>query len=375
MKTWLAIIGCLFTLIGCDSAAVAEQDKSGDVTDTADNTFDGDTGTDEAVTPDTGDDTDEVVDLDTGDTDTDEAVTPDSGDEPDETVDPDTGDTDTDETVTPDSDTGGAPSDLGAMISIPAGEFQMGCNEEVEVQCSTGFDVPYHTVTLSAYKIDKYEVTVGEYQKCIKAGACNNNGDYVHYNNSVYCNLSFEDMGIESHPMNCVSWYGAKAYCEWVGKRLPTEAEWEKAARGADGRKFPWGNEPAASCDYVVMAPYNEHTGEYDYGCGYTFNSVRYNTMPVGSKPLGKSLYGAYDMLGNVGEWTSDWFASDYYASSPTNDPTGPESGTERTVRGGSFNSRDQTPSDIRMLSVNFRYRGGTPIYSEDFTLGFRCAK
>ncbi|HNT28870.1 MAG TPA: SUMF1/EgtB/PvdO family nonheme iron enzyme [bacterium] len=250
-----------------------------------------------------------------------------------------------------------SPSYIGAMIDIPAGEIQMGCNETVDDQCSED-EAPYHAVTLSAYKIGKYEVIVGEYQQCVTNGACNNSGEYDHYytnNDSSFCNLGAT--GKESHPMQCVTWYGAKAYCEWIGGRLPTEAEWEKAARGTDGRKYPWGNEDA-TCDYAVMFDPNAGGG----GCGTG------GTMPVGSKPNGVSPYGAYDMAGNVREWVNDWYASDYYAASPTNDPTGPETGDYRVSRGGSWLSVDG-----RGLRASYRSHGHPD--GNDGGGGFRCAK
>ncbi|HNT29199.1 MAG TPA: formylglycine-generating enzyme family protein, partial [bacterium] len=135
----------------------------------------------------------------------------------------------------PDVDYGtGTP---GEMVDIPAGEFQMGCNEGVDTECSED-EKPYHAVILSPYKIGKYEVTGGEYQQCVTSGACNNSNDEEpHYrtnSDNLFCNLGAA--GKEDHPMQCVTWYGAKAYCKWIGGRLPSEAEWEKAARGTDGR-------------------------------------------------------------------------------------------------------------------------------------------
>jgi formylglycine-generating enzyme required for sulfatase activity len=240
------------------------------------------------------------------------------------------------------------------MATVEAGPFNMGCNGAVDNDCNNN-ESPYHTVTLSFYQIDIYEVTVSKYQSCIDDGACNNdNGSEPHYyttTNYSFCNLGAS--GKDNHPMNCVSWYGAKAYCEWVGKRLLTEAEWEKASRGTDGRIYPWGNEEA-TCDYAVM---------YDSGNGCGTN----DTMEVGSKPNGVSPYGLYDMSGSVWEWVSDWYGADYYATFSTSNPTGPESGMTRVLRGGSWVSY---PYNLRSSSR----RNYSPTL-RDYDVGFRCAK
>lgn len=287
------------------------------------------------------------------------------GDDGTETPDKDTTVTDTThsddavtDTETPDVDYGtGTP---GEMVDIPAGEFQMGCNEAVDDQCYED-EYPYHAVTLSAYQIGKYEVTVGEYQQCVTNGACNNNGDYTHYYTNTdesSCNLGADGKG--SHPMQCVTWYGAKAYCEWIGRRLPTEAEWEKAARGIDGRIYPWGNEPIVSCDNAVID--DENAGGIG-GCGAS------GTMPVGSKPNGVSPYGAYDMVGSVWELVNDRYASDYYASSPTNNPMGPETGDLSVLRGGAWTEGYPDQSLRTSCRAN-----GPPVYLSA-VYGFRCAK
>lgn len=268
--------------------------------------------------------------------------------QPDETVD----------TEPPDIDYGIVPP--GEMVDVPAGEFWMGCNETEDDQCDSN-EYPYHAVTLSAYKIGRNEVTVAEYQQCINAGVCNNNGEYFHYHtvtdDSKYCYYGLE--GKENHPMQCVSWYGAKAYCEWIGGRLPTEAEWEKAARGTDGRKYPWGNTPTVSCDYAVVNDVN--TG--GAGCGSQ------NSLPVGSKPKGVSPYGAHDMIGNEWEWANDWYDEDYYASSPTNDPAGPETGNNRALRGGSWYSG----IDTNYLRASSRISRSPDKSSGN--VGFRCVR
>jgi len=249
------------------------------------------------------------------------------------------------------------------MVSVPAGEFIMGCNSEVDKRCYDN-EHPVHTVKLSEYKIDKYEVTAGEYKKCIDAGNCNNkNADEPHYEASVNdeCNIYAADKG--NHPMNCVSWFGAKAYCEWVGKKLPTEAQWEKAARGTQGLKYPWGNEPEANCEYAVISVYNSETDDYDNGCG------KDGTWIVGSKEKGKSPYGVYDMIGNVEEWVDDYYAENYYENSPLENPAGPDSGEHHSIRSGSFSDNTDTWS-IRASARN----DDTP-ESDRPSLGFRCVK
>ncbi len=264
----------------------------------------------------------------------------------------DTGDTD---------DTGSL--DIGAMISVPAGKFQMGCNETVDDQCESS-ENPYHEVTLSAYNIDKYEVTVEEFQKCVDAGDCNNdNENELHYSayseEALYCNFGATGKG--NHPMNCVSWYGAEAYCTWAGKRLPTEAEWEKAARGTDGRKYPWGNDPEVSCEYAVIATRGKN-GEYYRGCNAD------STWIVGSIEKGKSPYGVYDMIGNVWEWTNDWYGESYYETTPSENPAGPEFGEGHVLRGGSWDNSSKI--DLRSSTRLFDY-----LFNMVPAVGFRCAK
>lgn|GEM_PF-1330432 len=267
----------------------------------------------------------------------------------------DDGPTDDDATV-PDED--GIPVPPGEMVEVPAGPFMMGCNTAVDDACDED-EYPYHQVTLSAYTIGKYEVTIEEYRQCIAAGPCGNNGTYTNYrSDGSYSGCNINVPGKEKHPMNCVTWHGAAAYCAWIGGRLPTEAEWEKAARGTDGRKYTWGNAPEPSCELAVI-------GEVYSGCGEGA------PMPVGSKPAGVSPYGAYDMLGNVTEWLSDWYDAGYYAVSPANDPQGLETpivgAEERVMRGEAFYI------GAYFLRVSNRDRI-SPFFESD-SIGFRCAE
>jgi formylglycine-generating enzyme len=233
---------------------------------------------------------------------------------------------------------------VGVMVSVPAGAFQRGCNSAVDSECESD-ESPYKTITLSAFKIDKTEVTVAAYKACVDAGQCSA------ANTSGFCNWNVS--GRESHPINCVDWAQANAYCAWAGKRLPTEAEWEKAARGTDARKYPWGN-GAINCARANYAP---DPGANSY-------CVR-GTAAVGSYPSGASPYGALDMVGNVWEWVADWYDSGYYATSPTTDPQGPGSGQYRVLRGGSWGSN---PALARASDRN-GYNPG------NLSVGFRCAQ
>ena len=218
----------------------------------------------------------------------------------------------------------------GGMVLIPAGEFMMGCNEENF--CGVN-EYPYHRVYLDDFYIDKHEVTVEQYGQCVQAGKCRKSGSK---RDKECCNQRYPDRG--NHPINCIDWQQARKYCQWAGKRLPTEAEWEKAARGTDGRKYPWGDQ-TASCDYAVM--YEKGNGD---GCG------RNSTWPVGSRPAGASPYGVMDMVGNVWEWVADWYDENYYSKSPPSNPQGPSSGEYPIQRGGSWKGTHVS------LRAGFRY-------------------
>jgi formylglycine-generating enzyme required for sulfatase activity len=229
------------------------------------------------------------------------------------------------------------------MVKVPAGEFFMGCNERVDNACEED-EKPGRTVNLPAFSIDKAEVSVEEYQKCVDARQCPQSDE------RRYSSCNWGVSGREQHPMNCIDWNQAKTFCEWAGKRLPTEAEWEKAARGTDGRKYPWGDtwQPQKANSY----------GEDD---GFK------TTAPVGSFPAGVSPYGNLDMAGNVWEWTQDWYDSKYYQNGPTKNPRGAEKGGLKVARGGSW--RDSA----RGVRVALRRRYG-PRAGVDH-VGFRCAQ
>ena len=222
----------------------------------------------------------------------------------------------------------------------------MGCNETVDDYCHPD-EYPYHEVYLDVFEIDAAEVTVAQYQLCVEQGACSAPP-------AAWVDCTSGKGGKEEFPVNCVDWHQAKAYCEWMGKRLCTEAEWEKAARGTQGLKYPWGNE-TATCQFAVM---NDGSGS---GCGTGW------PMQVGSKPSGVSPYGAVDMSANITEWVADSYDANYYEISPPTNPLGPGFGAHRALRGGAFG---WSAENIRAS----RRDCFEPDYLDD-TTGFRCCK
>jgi len=243
----------------------------------------------------------------------------------------------------------------GEMCEVPEGAFPMGCRDLPGVlQCPQYYQVstlPLHEVWLSAFKIDRHEVTADEYRACVEAGACG-----LPANVNVVCNerCTFAVPGREDYPVNCVLWEQARDYCAWAGKRLPTEAEWEKAAGGPEGFFWPWGND--------------DLTDNHNYYCQYGGLCKPFpGTDSVGTRPLAVSPYGALDMFGNVWEWVNDWYDEDYYANSPAVDPPGPTGGYVHVLRGASW-EYFAGPRDNKV-----RYAVFHPAYWNE-TVGFRCA-
>ena len=223
------------------------------------------------------------------------------------------------------------------MVQVPAGEFRMG-NDADE------YEKPSHRVYLDAFSIDKYEVTNGQYKQCVDAGKCVPPAQVGSFSRTWYYGVPMYN----NHPVINLTWQDAKQYCEWAGKRLPTEAEWEKAARGTDSRTYPWGNTLELNKLNVMR--------EQDR-----------DTMAVGSFPAGASPFGALDMLGNVDEWVADWRDEYSDSSSVQRNPTGPTAGYLRVKRGCEFICLAE--------NLHVTYRSGDTPENSSFTTGFRCAK
>jgi len=228
------------------------------------------------------------------------------------------------------------------MITIPAGEFLMGTPEGQ----GRADEWPQRSVYLDAFEIDQVEVTNKRYMQFVKATGHRTPPNP--YGTGPLRSLT----GIEYLPVVQTTWYDAKAYCAWAKKRLPTEAEWEKAARGTDGRLYPWGNDPPTA----KLANFEREWEEEK------------TLHPVGSLPGGDSPYGVKDMAGNAREWVADWYDAEYYQQAPDRNPPGPEKkGVVRSIRGGSWHSPQ---SD---LTTAARGRGGFALQTHG--TGFRCAR
>ena len=237
--------------------------------------------------------------------------------------------------------------DGAPMVLIPAGAFTMGSNEGLPAER------PEHVVTLDAYAIDRYEVSLRLYRRFLQEAQRD-------------APPTWDDEAAETvgdRPAIGVSWADALAYCTWAGKRLPTEAEWEKGARGTDGRRYPWG----PMQPFVDIANYNrgvwvsEAVTLVNVTGGVEGMSVRH-----GLKEGGRSPYGLHHMAGNAAEWVGDWYDREYYAKSPDKNPTGPAKGEKKVIRGGSW-------SDLPVALRSSARVSAEPDF-QDRAIGFRCA-
>ncbi len=229
------------------------------------------------------------------------------------------------------------PVSLMELIYVPAGEFLMG-----STQNDTNRDVneePQHRVYLDTFWISKTQVTNTMFNACVAAGICK-------YSVSAATNPNYLDPLYATHPVIYVSWDMAQIYCDWTGGRLPTEAQWEKAARGPNGAKYPWGEDQPRE-KFVNV------------------NNFIGNTTTAGLFPFGKSFYGALDMGGNVREWVSDWYDANYYQVSPASNPQGPETGEFKVLKGASY----ADPFRYTRPANRLTHEPGSP----GAVRGFRC--
>jgi formylglycine-generating enzyme required for sulfatase activity len=206
-----------------------------------------------------------------------------------------------------------SPIDGMPQVYVPAGSVRMG---GLDVHADGKDELPAHNVSLNAFWIDQLEVTNAMYMLCVQAGSCTPPTNWASNKRPSY----FNNEEYKDYPVVHVTWEQAGAYCAWAGRRLPTEAEWERAARGDDFRNYPWGDEPPSEM-YA------------------NFNRLIDDTSRVGSYAAGASPFGALDMAGNVWEWVADFYGTDYYKNSPEFNPTGPATSSTylRVIRGGSF--------------------------------------
>lgn len=266
------------------------------------------------------------------------------------------------------------------VIEIPAGSFTMGASADLgyaECQnllrgetCQRSWftdEEPVHTVYLNRFFIDQYEVTNAQFAAFLNVTGNQREGG-VPWLDTTDEHTLIRDLssgfaaasGYENHPVIQVTWHGARSYCEWQGGRLPTEAEWEKAARGPlDERLYPWGDAYESQKANLCDSQCQETWRNPNFNDGYS------RTAPVGSYPTGDSYYGVHDMAGNVFEWTADWYSPDYYATSPDANPPGASTGELRITRGGSWYRNG------RSIRLSYRY-GFAEVDSAD-DVGFRC--
>jgi iron(II)-dependent oxidoreductase len=241
------------------------------------------------------------------------------------------------------------------MVRVPEGWFLMGSTKKVDRNAYAA-EMPQRKVYLDAYDIDKFEVTTVQFLKFVLAS---NRDPLIDWQ---YDGGNFQEE-MANHPVMHVSWSDADAYCKWAGKRLPTEAEWEKAARGEDGRIYPWGNQPAGLS--------RSNFGRTGLSGPVRDRPERLLLYPpiisVDKYDNAVSPYGVFQMAGNVSEWVADWYEPKYYATAPDKNPKGPETGTQRAFRGGSW--IDSTPT------VRAAQRNGTDPNTKMNWIGFRCAR
>ncbi len=246
------------------------------------------------------------------------------------------------------------------MVYVPQGSFWMGSTTDDRYAYQS--EMPQREVTLDAFWIDATEVTNARYAACVEAGACRPPTAFgMIKKNSMTRPSYYDNPDYADFPVVYVDWESAQTFCQWAGKRLPTEAEWEKAARGTDGRMFPWGNKNVTG----RLANLADVNTDYDWSIRFVDDGYA-DTSPVGYYPAGVSPYGALDMAGNVWEWAADWYDETYYQTGPLINPTGPQTGDYKSLRGGCWQSSNwgiRAPVRSRLdPKIGYSY------------VGFRCA-
>jgi formylglycine-generating enzyme required for sulfatase activity len=248
------------------------------------------------------------------------------------------------------------PESFPDMVEVPKGPFTMGFVIDNDQSLGDTDEEPVHEVFLDTFWIDKYEVSSKQFAEFLNAHPYDSTR-YFEPGSAVTIEKKDDFFqprpGLERLPANRVSWYGADAYCRWVGKRLPTEAQWEKAARGNDQRMFPWGNEWPENTRVTFRRK---------------FATLGFSVLePVDALPEGKSPYGAHHMAGNVWEWVADWYDSGYYEESPSGNPQGPTSGISKTLRGGNWYYK------AYYMRTTYRFNERPDVFK--VWQGFRCAR
>lgn len=243
-----------------------------------------------------------------------------------------------------------SPMDGAPMVFVPSGDFTMGSSDS-DSHASDN-EKPQHVVYLDAFWIDKFKVANVFYKRCMNVGRCQRPG--MDISSQFY--EQYMDSKFDNYEVFAISWHDANAYCGWVGKRLPTEAEWEKAARGIDGRIYPWGNAPNKNLEQLKGSP----------------------SSPVGSNLAVASPYGVLDMIVNTSEWVADWYAEDYYGKSPRSNPRGPSSGDSKVQRGGIMLTGFVPGQGLLPWLIDLRAAVRDPSTPAPIThswVGFRCAQ